>query len=395
MSLLPPPRPLLRGTLPAVGGRLEALAEDFEVEELPLFPPTGAGEHVLVRLRRAGWTTEAVVDALARRLALDPRAVGFAGRKDKHALATQALSLPWPLARPLEAVREAVAEQGFELLALERTAAKLRLGQHAGNRFGVRLRGLDEGAHERAAAILERLAAQGFPNAFGPQRYGKDGSNAERGLALLRAGGRPRHARERLFLSAWQSERFDRWLALRMERGDFARLLAGDLAQRVGRRATFPVLDPALEEPRMLAGEITYTGPLLGADCARASGEAGRFEEELLAEAGVGERELARARLPGARRAARIPLPPIELRAEPGALHLAFTLPPGAYATSLLEELCRPDDARVPDATHAYTGPPAWLRPRRERTDEARAAAAPEAPADAHGPSCEDSPSSP
>jgi tRNA pseudouridine13 synthase len=368
--------PLVAADLPGAGGVLEARPEDFVVEELELYPPAGEGEHLFLRLRREGWTSEALTRALARRLALDPRDVGLAGRKDKHARATQSVSLPWPRARDPEEARAAARALGLEVLGLARHGNKLRRGQHAGNRFAIRVRRALPDGLERARTIAAALRDRGWASFHGPQRYGADGANAERGLELLRRGRRPREPLARLCLSAWQSALFDRWLALRLERGLFQCLLPGDLAQRVvlGRvhRATFLVEDAERETARMRAGEITFSGPMPGARAPLAAGEAGRLEAELFADAGVSERQLARVGLPGARRTARLPLPELVLEREGEDLLVCFALPAGAYATTLLDELCRLEGrpGAPPDSPPRgpYTRAPAWLRPRLDAT---------------------------
>jgi tRNA pseudouridine13 synthase len=55
--------------------------------------------------------------------------------------------------------------------------------------------------------------------------------------------------------------------------------------------------------------------------------------------------ELARARLEGARRAGRIFVEELELEAIENGLRLAFRLPKGSYATTLLREFTKNDCA--------------------------------------------------
>ncbi|HEV3120028.1 MAG TPA: tRNA pseudouridine(13) synthase TruD, partial [Gemmataceae bacterium] len=40
------PLPLVTSDLPGIGGTIKQKAEDFEVEEVPAYEPSGAGEHV-------------------------------------------------------------------------------------------------------------------------------------------------------------------------------------------------------------------------------------------------------------------------------------------------------------------------------------------------------------
>ena len=71
-----------------------ASPEDFRVEEIPLYAPAGEGEHTFVRVEKVGRTTEEVARDLARAAGVAPRDVGYAGRKDRIAIATQWLSVP-------------------------------------------------------------------------------------------------------------------------------------------------------------------------------------------------------------------------------------------------------------------------------------------------------------
>ena len=71
---------------------------------------------------------------------------------------------------------------------------------------------------------------------------------------------------------------------------------------------------------------------------ARASREALRFEEEILARHGLAARDVSSARAPGTRRPMRVPVGRVELERTDGGAVLSFTLPPGSYASVLLGE---------------------------------------------------------
>ncbi len=70
-------------------GRLRVEPEDFIVDEDLGFEPSGAGAHVLVRVRKRGANTEWVAREIARHAGCRPGDVGFAGLKDRHAVTTQ------------------------------------------------------------------------------------------------------------------------------------------------------------------------------------------------------------------------------------------------------------------------------------------------------------------
>jgi tRNA pseudouridine13 synthase len=331
--------PLACPDLAGVGGRVKDRPEDFAVVEVPLYEPSGAGEHVYLRHRRAGATTIEIAAALARLFSLRPFDVGVAGLKDKVAVAEQTYSLPLPRADVDEVVRRVADALPGEVLWARRHANKLRRGHLAGNRFDVLVRGARPDALADAQAIGACLARTGVPNFYGEQRLGADGRNVAKGRARLVDGARDWLAN--LHRTAWQADLYNRWLAERIAAGTSATVLAGDVAKRLDRGALFDVEDAAAEAERAARLEITPTGPLYGRDMRRALHEPGAHEEALLAASGVAWDALERSRLLGSRRAARVPLADFAAQAEPDGLRLAFRLPKGSYATVVLREFVR------------------------------------------------------
>ena len=43
--------PYLTGEFPGIGGRIKARAEDFFVQEIPLYEPAGEGEHIYCEMQ--------------------------------------------------------------------------------------------------------------------------------------------------------------------------------------------------------------------------------------------------------------------------------------------------------------------------------------------------------
>lgn len=311
--------------------------EDFRVEEVALYPPAGEGSHTFVRVEKRNRTTEEVARELARVAGARPRDVGYAGRKDKLAVATQWFSVPGlapELARVLT-LREA------RVLEAVAHPHKLRTGQLRANRFELVVRGVAPEGVERAPERLARLVERGLPNRFGPQRFGVDGGNVEAGRRLL-AGAAPvrDRRRARFLISALQAAAFNAVLA---ERECPAILEAGDVAVVHTSGGLFLVEDVAAEAPRAAAFEISPTGPIFGTRVLQPAGEPAERERRVLAAFGVDADALRPPRgirLRGSRRPLRVR--PEEAAAEsagPGALRLRFTLPPGSYATVLVEEL--------------------------------------------------------
>lgn len=393
----------LTDQLPGTGGRIKVTPEDFQVEEIPLYLPSGAGEHLYLEVEKRGMTTFELLQRLARHFGLRERDLGYAGLKDARATTRQTVSLPG--VRP-EQVRD-LAIDGVRVLDARRHGNKLRPGHLAGNRFLIRLREVRPQALEAALDILHVLADLGVPNRFGAQRYGVLGNSHLVGRALLRrdydealrqiigdpgqinderwrqaaaafAGGdldgalaalpgRFRDERRmlerlrsgsssreavlglprkllRLFLSAIQSRLFDRLVDMRL--ASLGTLWPGDLACKHANGACFSVTDPSQEQPRADAFEISPSGPLYGYKVLLAEGQAGLLETALLDKEGL---ECADFRLgeglsmEGERRPLRVPLGTFEARAEGSDLVLGFSLPRGSYATAVLAEVMKPE----------------------------------------------------
>ncbi len=321
--------------LPVVRGLTKVVPEDFVVDELPRYPLSGEGEHRFLKVEKRGLNTQDVVVELARALGIRPGEVGVAGQKDRQAVTRQWMSVPWG---DLDALPEG---EGWRVVETGRHGNKLKTGHLSGNRFTLRLRGAAADL-EAARAILARLDAEGLPNYFGPQRFGRRGDNADQGRAILEGSlqVRSRYHR-RLYLSALQSQLFNDWLDRRFDDGLLHAAVEGDLLQVRASGGIFRCDDPATDTPRVGAGELDPTGPLFGHKGRRAEGPAGEREEAVLVHAGLTQ-EAFRAGgrdAKGARRPARIPVTDPTAEPEGDDLVLAFSLPPGAYATVVLAEL--------------------------------------------------------
>lgn len=346
--------PYLTSALAGTGGTLRTQDDDFVVDEELPYAPSGAGDHVFVRIEKRGLTTLDAVRALARALGVQDRDVGVAGMKDRRAVTRQWLSLPPPVA-PEQALAAALpdpspdnAPPALRVLEAHRHAHKLRTGHVRANRFVLRVRGVEAGAAESARQILAALSQPpGAPNWYGEQRFGRDGDNAVRGKALI-TGARPlgRDRRlDRLMISALQSQLFNDWLTARLTDGLYRSVLGGDVLHKRG-GGMFASDDPATDQARLLAGELVATGPMFG-DRMRWPTEASPAfarEAEILARAGLDRGSFApvRALAEGTRRDAAIEVSGAAASAlDPETLEVAFTLPGGAYATAVMREIMK------------------------------------------------------
>jgi tRNA pseudouridine13 synthase len=348
VSLSPHAPPLFSLDLPAVGGAIGPALEDFVVDELPAYEPSGSGEHWYVRLEKRGMNTRDAALAIARASGIRERDIGYAGMKDRHGITTQWLSVPG----------NAPAPDGWQLgpelklVEVSRHGNKLRTGHLRGNRFRIALVGCGPGAAERASAILGQLTERGHANYFGSQRFGRDGRNVAEAVAWLSGTqGLPR-GRERflskLYTSALQSEIFNRYATRRLELGR-DRLVLGEVVRLAGAGASFVVESLEREQPRLDARDLCLTGPMPGPKMRPAAADAARIEGEVLTELGLGEtavRELGR-HAPGTRRDLLVRPEAVAVSEDGDRLRLAFELPSGSYATMLVRELTRSDEATV------------------------------------------------
>jgi len=319
--------------------------EDFEVEEVPLYAPSGSGGHTFLWVEKRLRNSDEVARLLARAAGVAAREVGFAGRKDRVAVTRQWFSVPGfaperALALDLPAVR---------VLDAVRHGHKLRTGQLRGNRFRLVVRDVEPEGAARAEEALRRVAREGLPNRFGPQRFGHGGANVELGRQALSGGPVPRdRAALRFAVSALQAAVFNE--ALRQRPLPLAEVEPGEVAMVHATGGSFRVEDGARESRRARLGEISATGPIFGSRVLAPTGPAAKRERAALRALGLdpdaSPPRLPGLRLRGARRAFRVFPSEVSAEREGDALVLSFALPAGSYASVVLEEVL---DASGPD----------------------------------------------
>lgn len=367
--------PYLTRDFPGIGGTLKQRPEDFFVQEVPLYEPSGEGEHVYFEVQKVGLTTFEALSRLARALGVPARSVGYAGLKDARAVTRQVFSV-------VGTTPEHVMNLGLpdlRVLWAARHGNKLRLGHLKGNRFAIKVRDVEPTAVLRLRGPIDVLTRRGMPNYFGEQRFGRRGDNDRLGAALVRGddagvlkillGGPADDANEaaraadaraaydagdlpraldawpgglersilarlvktgnataavksvdekvrRLWVSALQSRLFNEVVARRIDSLD--RLMDGDFACKHENGACFRVPRAAVEQPRCDRFEISPTGPLLGYRTDLPDGgEALRIEREVIAASGLAPEAFRSPHL-GKVRGARRPL-----RVRPEAVELA------------------------------------------------------------------------
>jgi tRNA pseudouridine13 synthase len=345
--------PFLTSQFDGIGGTIKTCQEDFFVEELPLYTPSGEGTHIYVQIEKKGITTMEAMTRIANLLKITRKEIGYAGLKDAHAVTRQWISIEH--INP-EKLRD-LDIPNIKIMQIDRHCNKLKLGHLARNRFVIRLRNFKLPliqSVEITESIIAVLIRKGVPNYFGGQRFGVRSdthllgealskgnidefvdvflgrpdtdesstfalarsfydkgdykkahkiwpysySNQRRTLkALIANKGNKKKAYfvidkqlKRFFVSAYQSDLFNQVLADRMPGIDT--LLIGDMAYKHINGACFRVDDAVLEQPRCDLFEISPTGPLIGSHMTRLTGQAGDIENAVLNTAGLQSRDL-------------------------------------------------------------------------------------------------------
>ena len=342
-------------TLPR--GRIKCSPEDFVVEELAAYEPSGEGTHLFLKFEKRGLTTDAAVRAITKALGIQMRDVGIAGMKDKVAVTTQWVSVPAPPKSPdLEERAKALVIDNIKVLDAKRHTNKLKTGHLKGNRFELIVRDVPADAVAVVVAAMDRIGKEGVPNAFGTQRFGTDGDNAQKAREWLtgkvRAPGDPRL--RRFHFSALQSAAFNALLDARIADGTWNQPMLGDLLKKEDTGGMFLCTDVQADKERADRGEVCPTGPIVGARMRWPEGEVKALEERLVAPFLEGvDLERARSLGEGTRRALRLHVSGCSVaqvmnnegvpggnendnREQLRSLRVQFVLPKGAYATTVL-----------------------------------------------------------
>ncbi len=394
--------PYLTADLPGTGGTIKETVEDFFVEEIPLYLPCGEGEHTYLQIEKQGVTTLDAIRRIARSLGIADREIGYAGMKDARGTTRQTISIPRvdpgrlmgldiPGIRPLEASRHRnklklghLAGNRFAIRirsvgddALRRAEDTLTVLSRRGvpNYFGEQRYGSLGNSHQIGRALLQRNfraavdALLGDPSTIRDERWRHAVTAYHRGdmtESLLALPGHCRTERDilqrlikrpdawerafdavaprlkKLYLSALQSALFDRLLARRLDAIDT--MYCGDLAFRHDNGACFLVEDLPAEQERTQSFAISPSGPLFGCKMTQPNGIPREMEDTVLQEEGL---TLAAFDLPGGlrmegeRRPLRVAAGAVTLSADHENLHLEFSLPRGAYATTVLREIMK------------------------------------------------------
>lgn len=324
---------------PLGAARFKVRPEDFVVDELLGFEPSGEGEHCLVWVEKRELDSNAAGARLADALGLRRRLVSHCGLKDRQAVTRQWFSLHLPGQPSPEPA--ALESEGLRVLRITRNTRKLRRGIHFGNRFTIRLRepGFNVAAAEQR---WQKIVSEGVPNLFGSQRFGHEGRNVEKALAMFRGEFTPGDRLLRgLLLSSVRSHLFNAVMAERMQRGIWDAALPGEVYGFPDNGTLLLISNQRGDEPQRFAeGRVEITAPLWGSGELHTADAVRTLELEVAARFPELTAGLEAAGLRQERRVMRLrPLHAAMEALRDGDLQFRFDLPRGTYATTVLREL--------------------------------------------------------
>jgi len=322
---------------PYGSGLIRQTPEDFVVEEVLPFSPSGDGEHLFLFIEKRGENTEYVARQLSKFTGVLARDIGYAGLKDRHAVTRQWFSLWLPgKANP---DWQSWDQANITLIDTARHHKKLRRGVLTGNKFSLMVRQW-EGDVAQTETLLKTIAKTGMANYYGEQRFGHDGKNIEKAQLLFQGKSFNRNQRS-LYLSAVRSFLFNGILARRIELNNWNQIVLGDVLQFDGSNSFFQTdtIDSDVAV-RVADLELHPTGCLWGRGEVLVQAESWCIEQAVLSQHSELKEGLEAMGLQLGRRAFRVRVEGLSWDfVDAETLTLSFFLPAGSYATALLKEI--------------------------------------------------------
>jgi tRNA pseudouridine13 synthase len=141
---------------------IKAVPEDFVVEERAALPLRPRGEHRVYILKKRHWNTLDLIHSLSRSLGLPSGHFSYGGKKDKHGLTCQFITV-----RSAQDLSR--QEKDFSLESRGFMDRPMGPDLIRGNAFTVTIRDLDD--ISRLESNVENVRKTGFPNFFDDQRF--------------------------------------------------------------------------------------------------------------------------------------------------------------------------------------------------------------------------------
>ncbi|MDA9557458.1 tRNA pseudouridine(13) synthase TruD [Vibrio sp.] len=327
---------------PNASGKLKVKAEHFKVSENLGFSFTGSGEHLMLRIRKKGENTSFIANELAKACGVKSKDIGWAGLKDRHAVTEQWLSVHLPKNDDIDLSHFLAQYPHVEVLAQDRHNKKLRPGDLIGNDFVLTITEVTD--IDSVLSRLELIAQDGVPNYFGQQRFGRDGNNLDEARRWGRENVRTRNQNKRsLMLSSARSWIFNRIVSQRIQNDYLTTCVIGDLVEvlATGDIVSVDATNIADIQSDIAKGNVMITAALAGDNALPTTESALQFEQPHVDDEGDLMALIRGNRMRHERR-------PVILKAQnltwdvdhdKSEITLSFSLPSGAFATSIVREL--------------------------------------------------------
>ena len=176
-------------------GKVKSSPEDFVVREITgggrVLEPGRAydaaslgeqevpgGAHITFVLQKRDWDTISALIAVAKRMGLGRKSIGYAGTKDRMAVSVQLASVyhPGPFDPSGLRIKDIAINGSWR-------SEGVRLGTNLGNAFTITVR--EARGADSIGRVAEGLGGR-MPNYFGDQRFGERLNNARIGLMILK-----------------------------------------------------------------------------------------------------------------------------------------------------------------------------------------------------------------
>ncbi|WP_416307937.1 tRNA pseudouridine(13) synthase TruD [Neptunicella sp. SCSIO 80796] len=321
---------------PVSSGTIKSCPQDFQVTEIPAYPLTGEGEHIYLWIEKSQLNTAYVAEQLASFTGLPLRAISYAGRKDKYALTQQFFAVHLPGNHNPD--WNTFDLSGAKVLSATRHNKKLRTGALKGNRFSITIRELDH--PEQVTERLALISRFGVPNYYGEQRFGNQNSNLHLAQKLVQGEVIRNRNKRSMCISALRSWLFNQTISHRIGEKLFSQPIAGDVMKLAGSNSFFVAeqIDDVIEQ-RIQSGDIQLSAPLWGTGKLASSGTVAELEQRVATEYSSIANTLEKLKLVQERRAIDVKPANLDWKLDANTLTIAFDLPAGCFATSILREL--------------------------------------------------------
>jgi tRNA pseudouridine13 synthase len=287
------------------------------------------------------------IKELSRNLNKRADEIGYAGTKDKRAWTSQRISIFQP---DLEKIKN-FKHPNIILKNFKWNKRKIKMGYLEGNHFKITLRDIDKKGAMKITKHIRNL--EWFPNYFGPQRFGINGSNVKIGKLILK-----RKFEEAIKEISRDNQRQGEYMQYHLKQNPEDYIGALKKVDRknmlmyihsVQSKIFNDILETALEEGLNFTKQGQTSCLLMGYKTRFFDGRLGEIEQQVLESHNLvledfDIQEIPFLRIKGSFRKAVTEIKDLEVETEDDEefegskkIILEFTLPSGVYATTFLE----------------------------------------------------------